>query len=147
MELRRKEDSSRNLLLATGVMLGWFSIAVIAFAHFFADDLMGFFGRDYREPGGAALALLTIGLLPRSVWTLSTATNRLGRRAWANLEQTGGYVVALTVALAVSTPSSGRSMLAVPGRREVRGGVDRRPAPESLDGRAQAARDDRPERE
>ncbi|HEY5423201.1 MAG TPA: hypothetical protein VIK05_07020, partial [Ilumatobacteraceae bacterium] len=62
VEVRRKGTASRNMIGFTCVLLGTICLLAIVGAQFFGDDFMGLFGPQYREPGGAVLAILVFGL-------------------------------------------------------------------------------------
>lgn len=110
VEVRRRGRAATNLIVLTCVLLGGISIVAILGAQFFGDDFMALFGREYRKPGGAVLAILVLGLPASSVRLMASAGNRLRRAGWRNLAQQVSYCVALFVAFGVVKSHTGRSL-------------------------------------
>jgi hypothetical protein len=101
VEVRRKGTASRNMIGFTCVLLGTICLLAIVGAQFFGDDFMGLFGPQYREPGGAVLAILVFGLPATSLRSLSSAANRLRQAGWRNFAQHGTYAVVLFLCYAI----------------------------------------------
>ena len=99
VELRRSARSAGQLLRVTGALLTVGSLIVIAAALAFADDLMALFGAEYREPGGAVLTVLVLGLPARSVWLIASAINRVNAAGLRNLVQQVVYTGVLVASL------------------------------------------------
>jgi hypothetical protein len=101
VEVRRKGAASRNMIGFTFVLLGGVCLAAIIAAQLFGDDFMGLFGPQYREPGGAVLAILVLGLPASSLRSISSAANRLQQAGWRNFAQHGTYALVLFLGYAV----------------------------------------------
>ena len=110
VEVRRKGRASRSLFAFTFALLGSVCVVAIFAAHFFGDDFMGLFGPEYREPGGAILAILVLGLPASCLRSLSSAANRLHQAAWRNFAQYAVYAVVLFVSYSVANIHTGESL-------------------------------------
>ena len=99
VELRRSERSAGALLRVTGALLFVGSLVVIVAALLFADDLMALFGAEYREPGGAVLTVLVLGLPARSLWLIASSINRVNAAGVRNLAQQLAYTGVLVMTL------------------------------------------------
>jgi len=110
VEVRRKGQASRNIVGFTVALLGAVCLLAIVGAQFFGDDFMGLFGSEYREPGGAVLAILVIGLPASCLRSLSSAANRLQQAGWRNFAQTGTYCAVLFIGYGVANIQTGTSL-------------------------------------
>jgi len=110
VEVRRKGHASGNLVTFTCALLAAVCLVVIAGAQFFGDDFMGLFGPQYREPGGAVLAILVLGLPASSLRSLSSAANRLRQAGWRNFAQHGTYAAVLFLSYSIVDIKTGRSL-------------------------------------
>lgn len=109
VEIRRAGTITDNVVKLTLSLLLAVSVGAAVLAQFFADDLMGLFGDQYRSPGGAALRVLVLGLPLRSLSMMSSATNRAFGAGWRNFIQQGAYAAALFASLALLPLSSSTS--------------------------------------
>jgi len=103
VEIRRAGRVARSLVTLTSGFMTVFSVVAVVAAQLFADDFMAMFGSEYREPGGAALRILALGLPFRCVSLLSNATNRVYGAGWKNFVEQALYAVTLFVFLAAVT--------------------------------------------
>jgi len=110
VEVRRKGHASRSLVAFACTLLGAVCLAAIVGAQVFGDSFMGLFGPQYREPGGAVLAILVLGLPASSLRTLSSAANRLRQAGWRNLAQHSAYCVVLFVGYRLTNIHTGTSL-------------------------------------
>jgi hypothetical protein len=110
VELRRSARSAGQLLRVTGTLLFGGSLVVIVGAVLFADDLMALFGPEYREPGGAVLTVLVLGLPARSLWLVAGAINRVNSAGLRNLVQQLAYSVVLVALLLLVDVQSGTAI-------------------------------------
>ena len=101
VELRRSTRAAAGLVRVTVVLLGAGSLVAIVAAVLFADDLMALFGAEYREPGGAVLTVLVLGLPARSIWLVASAINRVNAAGLRNLVQQLVFTAVLVAALFV----------------------------------------------
>ena len=85
-------------------------LLAIVGAQFYGDSFMALFGSEYREPGGAVLAILVIGLPASSIRSLSSAANRLRRAGWRNFAQHVTYCAVLFVGFSIVHIETGRSL-------------------------------------
>jgi hypothetical protein len=106
----RHGHASRNLIRFTCALLGTVCLVAIVGAQFFGDNLMALFGREYRTPGGAILAILVLGLPASSLRSMSSAANRLHRAGWRNFAQQGTYCATLLLSFTLVNIETGRSL-------------------------------------
>jgi hypothetical protein len=110
VEVRRQGRASRNLILLTCGLFGGLSLLAIVGAGFFGDDFMALFGREYREPGGAILAILVLGLPFTSIRLMASVGNRLRRAGWRNFAQQITYCIVLFLGFGLVDGHTGRSL-------------------------------------
>ena len=110
VEVRRHGHASRNLIALTCLLLGGVCLLAVVGAQFYGDSFMALFGSEYREPGGAVLAILVIGLPASSIRSLSSAANRLRRAGWRNFAQHVTYCAVLFVGFSIVHIETGRSL-------------------------------------
>lgn len=110
VEVRRLGRVSRNLLRLTLTLMVVFSITVVSATQLFADDFMALFGEEYREPGGAALRILALGMPFRCVSMLCTSANRLYGAGHRSFAQQISYASTLFGSLAIFTLDSGETI-------------------------------------
>ena len=103
VEVRRHGRASRNLIAVTLALLGGVCVVAIVGAQFYGDDFMALFGPEYREPGGAILAILVLGLPASSIRSLSSAANRLRQAGWRNFAQHLTYCAVLFAGFSIVT--------------------------------------------
>lgn len=110
VEIRRLGHVTRNLARLALVFMLAFSVTVVVATQLFADDFMALFGAEYREPGGAALRILALGMPLRCVSLLCNSTNRLYGAGRRNFAQQVSYAATLFVSLALITIDDGESI-------------------------------------
>jgi hypothetical protein len=71
---------------------------------------MALFGPEYREPGGAVLTVLVLGLPARSLWLVAGAINRVNSAGLRNLVQQLAYSVVLVALLLLVDVQSGTAI-------------------------------------
>ncbi len=110
VEVRRHGRASRNLIAVTLALLGGVCVVAIVGAQFYGDNFMALFGHEYREPGGAILAILVLGLPASSIRSLSSAANRLRQAGWRNFAQHLTYCAVLFAGFSIVHIETGRSL-------------------------------------
>jgi hypothetical protein len=110
VEIRRHGHASRNLIALTCALMGGVCFVAIVGAQFYGDNFMALFGREYREPGGAILAILVLGLPASSIRSLSSAANRLRQAGWRNFAQHLTYCAVLFAGFSIVHIETGRSL-------------------------------------
>lgn len=101
VEIRRHGRVDRKQTSLTVLVLGGCSVGAIAASLVFGRTFMGLLGADYRDAGGTALILLTLGLPFRAITLLSGAVNRVLGDGWRNAVQQLAYVAVSLGAIAL----------------------------------------------